>query len=609
MKAYRKNNASAKPSEKSYHDYLELYLRYKLKVQAAYDLKLDTSAAEVTELQNFRRQIVESYLNDEASLNKMVLQAFERSQIDIHLGEIFISSPPTASPADSLAAAKRVAQVYEALRKGMKFSDAAVTYSSDPNAKANLGDLGYITVFSLPYELEDLAYQTRPGQISKIYHSHAGYLIFKNFGQRKALGRIKVAQILLSFPIGASDQAKAVIKQRADSLYEVLRQGGNFAQLARIYSGDNLSYQLGGELPEFGVGKYDPVFEDTAFAFTKDGQISTPFLSAFGYHILKRLGRRPVSQKLDKGTADFLRQQVTSDPRIEVAKKDMQQKIYAFTQVKELPVNAKNLWAFTDSVLRGRKVTKYPGLELSSVLFSFPEKKIIVNDWVDYCKTVKKVPGPATQKSYPELFDKFRDNSVNEYYRNHLEQYNADFAYQVKEFKDGNLLFDVMQRMVWDKAASDSAGLMSYYQAHRSKYVWQPSADALVFTFQTEKAAEDLTEKLKMNISHWKRIVDSASNQAQADSGRFEITQLPMAEAGAQKTGQFTSLVKSPSDNTVTAAYILKIYPDREPRSFRDARGLVVNDYQNSLEESWVAKLKLTYPVRINQAVFASLPK
>jgi peptidyl-prolyl cis-trans isomerase SurA len=98
-----------------------------------------------------------------------------------------------------------------------------------------------------------------------------GYHIVKNLGERKALGKISVAQILLAFPPDADTNAKKQVEQKADSLYQALLQGADFKALAAAFSNDNISYQTGGELPEFGVGRYAPDFENAAFGITKDG--------------------------------------------------------------------------------------------------------------------------------------------------------------------------------------------------------------------------------------------------------------------------------------------------------------------------------------------------
>src|SRR5580693_3652791 len=104
LKAYNKNNNNQKPSEKSYRDYLDLFIRYKLKVRAAYDAQLDTLPAQRTELQNFRGQVAESYLKDETSMDRLISEVYQRGQKDIHLSHILIAFPKNPTPADTLRA-------------------------------------------------------------------------------------------------------------------------------------------------------------------------------------------------------------------------------------------------------------------------------------------------------------------------------------------------------------------------------------------------------------------------------------------------------------------------------------------------------------------------
>jgi len=93
----------------------------------------------------------------------------------------------------------------------------------------------------------------------------------------------------------------------------------------------------------------------------------------------------------------------------------------------------------------------------------------------------------------------------------------------------------------------------------------------------------------------------------QADSGRYENSQLPLAErVNLPATGTFSSLNKN-ADGTVMFLKILKTYPANMQRSFSEARGLVINDYQNVLERRWVTSLRKQYPVNINESVFKQL--
>src|ERR1700722_4537852 len=271
LKAFTKNNTGVTPTDKAYRDYLDLYIRYKLKVKAAYAAQLDTLPAQRTELQNFRSQVADAYMKDQQSMDRLVREVSVRGQKDIRLAHIYIALPKNASPVDTMRAYERAMTAYNELKKGKKFGEMAVAFSDDPSVKMNKGEIGYITVFSLPYELENLAYSLTPGQWSKPYRSKGGYHVFKDLGERKALGRVKVAQILLSFPPGASAAVREQVRSKTDSIYRVLVSGGDFAALARAYSSDNLSFQNGGEMPEFGVGRYDSAFEAVAFGLDRDG--------------------------------------------------------------------------------------------------------------------------------------------------------------------------------------------------------------------------------------------------------------------------------------------------------------------------------------------------
>ena len=614
LKAYNKNNNGNKASDKSYRDYLELYIRYKLKVRAAYDTQLDTLAGQRSELQNFRSQVAETYLKDEISLERLVKEAFARGQKDIRLSHIFIALPKNPSVTDTLRAYEKAMTAYNELKRGKKFSETALAYSDDPSVKTNQGNLGYITVFTLPYALENLAYTTPAGKFSMPYRSKGGYHIFKNEGERKALGRIKAAQILLSFPPGATEAARFAVHKKADSIYALLQKGADFASLAKTNSGDNLSYQMGGELPEFGIGSYDSVFEATAFGLDREGAISKPVASIYGYHIIKLIARKPFPHQMDEEAGTTLKQQVLNDPRIEISRKALFAKIYQQTGMQRAGVSEPELWAFTDSAMRNIGMTTYGSLNFSTALLSFERRSYTIKDWLDYVRTVRgqRVSGVQANK---DLFERWVERVSLDYYRNHLEEYNKDFAFQLTEFKEGNLLFEIMQRKIWDKASTDSTGLRNFYEGHKNKYWWESSADALLFTSTNQQSAEALKEKLQSHgVYSWRVWTDSAGAGTQADSGRYELAQIPGATGGAGSSavvtaGSFTPFVTNKADNTVSFAYILNFYRERSPRNYRDARGFVINDYQTWLEDQWIATLKKKYPVKVDEAVLASLPK
>lgn len=610
LKAFNKNNAESKTGTQAYREYLELYTRFKIKVQAALDMKLDSLPAQQTELKSFRSQIASNYMNDEASMNMLVEEAIKRSGKDIQLSHIYVQLPADATTEKLQQAQEKINQAYARLQKGEAFDKVATALSEDPAVVSNKGDIGFITAFLLPYDLESIAYNTPVGKFSKPYRSKIGFHIFKNKSERRAIGKIRVAQILISFPPDASPVQKQQVALRADSLYRALQNGADFKQLARQFSNDNISYLNGGEMQEFGTGRYESAFETAAFSLQNDGDISKPVASSYGYHIIKRIQRNPVlTDKNNKTVWENYRQQIAQNDRMEVSRKLLLKKILQQTGYKKFAVNQRSLNRITDSVLAEKGVPQLPDLKTNAVLFSFPRQLVKVQDWVNYLEGIRTAQNLRAGKTNTQLFDQFVETTAQEYYRENLETYNKEFAYQVKEFKEGNLLFEIMQRKIWDRASADSAGLKKYYDEHKTNYWWEASADALILTATNDSVAEASKAILASGYSAWRPLIDKSEGGLLGDSGRFELGQLPVVERTAFAPGLITATVKNETDNSATFCYIIKLYNNREQRSFNDARGFVINDYQNFLEEKWIAELKKKYPVKIDEAVFKSLPK
>jgi len=344
----------------------------------------------------------------------------------------------------------------------------------------------------------------------------------------------------------------------------------------------------------------------------KDGDISEPFASSFGYHIIKRIKRIPVPSVADKKTLDELKEKIKSDPRIAVSRKQMLQTILKKTQFKELVPPGNRLWDYTDSLLLNKKPSLNAGISENSVLFQFPDKKYSVGDWIAYRKSIKSSPNLTNGKTPAEILDGYRQITAFDYYKQHLEKYNAAFAAQVNEFRDGNLLFEIMQRQIWNRSTADSIGLKKYFEAREKNYWWKPGAEVIIFNSSNQSIANKLGSALSKNIINWRKIVDSLGGQVQTDSGRFESNQIPakgITVDGSRFTEYFQAVSPDNKNKPVQFAYIIRDYPDPSPRTFSEARGLVINDYQNELENKWIEELKKKYPVSINEAVFKSLPK
>jgi peptidyl-prolyl cis-trans isomerase SurA len=535
LNAYNKNNSDSNTQHMSYEEYLELYSRFKLKVQSALDERMDTTTEQKNELESFRYQLAENFIKDDASVNLLVEEAFDRSQKDIRISFIYVPVYSTDS-IEINAARKKINEAYSKLQSGDSFENVARSYEH--------GDVGFISVFVLPYAIENAAYNTPEGKFSAPVRTSGGFYIIKNNKERKAVGKVRVAHILLGFTPGMTEDEKIQLRKRADSLYNNLLEGANFADAAKRWSNDNATYQNGGEMEAFGLGQYDTAFTNAAFALQKDGEISSPVLTSFGFHILQRLQRiEVIADKSNVANMQMLKEKVLQSDRMKAAQ---------------------------------------------SMLAASIRNKI--------------------QKD-ASAADLASDSAVMEYYRRHLENYNKDYATQLKEFREGNLLFGAMQKKVWDEATSDSVALRKYYNENIQKYKWDKSADAIIVTCSDPQALDSTQQKIKNDPSSWRRISEESNDMIQTDSGRFELAQIPVADRTNFTEGLLTAPVTNGQDSSKTFAYIIKLHNENESKEFEDAKGAAINDYQLYLEEKWIADLKKKYPVKINRKVLKSLPE
>ncbi len=605
LNAYNKNKTpTSADNTQALRDYLNLYIKFKLKVQAAKDMHLDTLPSLKADLRNFRSQIEGNYLKDDKETKRLTDEAFERSQKDIHL--VYFFEPLGV---DTTIDKNAINEAYQELKKKQMSDEDILAQLNKGSVQIQKNDAGYITAFTLPYEFENIVYALNPGQVSAPYRTKKGWFIFENTGERHAVGKITIAQILFAIPQGHT-QEKEHVKKMADSVYNVLQNGADFGELAKEFSDDRSTFYDGGKLPEFGTAKYDSIFEDHAFALKKDGEISVPFETEFGYHIIKRISAAPVpGTQSDDEFMNNLKQEVSNDSRIHIAQKKFVTEILPVIGSEKLNVNHRDLWIVTDSSLIKNKNVIIGKVNENTSLFTYNNNTSAkVRDWILYLRNSDKTITGDRHAYYESVFPQFSDASAVSNYASRLENFNPAFKSQVKEFEEGNMLFEVMQRKVWGKASSDSTGQLSFYKKNKEKYFWNLSAEAIIFSCSDKDIANNSIKELK-NGKTWKEILSENPSKIQADSGRYELGQIPVIDRTNFTTGLITAPVINKADGTAVFAQIIKMYPDHQQRSFEDARGLVINDYQNFLEQKWVLELEKKYPVKINEQAFLQILK
>jgi len=612
LRAYNKNKTLSTDKEKALREYLDLYAKFKLKVKAAKDLKLDTLPQLTSDLQNFRSQVDETYMNNDDAVDKLVDEAFIRAQKDLHVVHFFTPINANTSAADSVKAVAAMQALYNNLQSGKKEYVQLATTISAQYVPVKTADIGYVTAFTLPYEFEQIVYGLKNGEASKPYRAKNGLHIFKLVDERKGMGKWKVAQILLAVAPGGDAAANTIlVQQKADSLYAQLKAGADFAEMAKQFSDDKLTYMNGGVMPEFTVGKYELPFEQEVFALSKDEALSKPFPTQYGFHIVKRLGVEPVqTNKNDAAYMYEIKQKVLQDSRVNAAKDFFVQGVVKTIGYKRnITIKDADLFRFADSIVANPAVNGSKQFPISNkIIYTGAKNSLKGSDWLNFIREYKTNPEIYRGESNAQLLEKFITVQSLDYYKTHLEEFNPAFRNQVEEFKEGNLLFEIMERKVWSNAANDSAGLAKYYTEHAKKYLWAPSADVIIFNCNTKKSATESLAAFKQG-KHWKKIYEEANNTIQADSGRYELAQIALAENVKPVAGMITPITVNNTDGSAGFVKIIKLYPANQQRSFEEARGLVINDYQSVLEEKWIEELKKKYPVKVDEAVFQSILK
>jgi peptidyl-prolyl cis-trans isomerase SurA len=603
LKAYNKNRSAVKDKQQSLREYLDLYINFKLKVKSAEDEHLDTSHSMLEDTKNFRDQIEASYLNNDSIVNVMTDEALQRQQKDIHLLHFYVPMTVGVPAKDTLVAYNAIQQAYTSLATTKRKKESAADIIKDISEKyipVRGGDFGFVTAFTLPYQYENTVYALKPGQVSEPYRSKNGWHFFLNLEERKAIGKWKIAQIFFAIPPNSSAKDILSIEHKVDSVYKLLMNGADFAVLAKQYSQDRSTYMNGGKMPEFGTGKYDTAFEAQAFALKTDSAVSEPFHIGDGFHILKRLGHTAIPENPDVDYRATLKQQVLRDPRNDIAKEIFMQDLLLKTKYKRNTLIA-------DSDLIHYANNSLVNNNTAAVIISFEKENNTIADWLKY---VADKSAAVHGKSLPidgVFIDQYINAATLQYYKDHLEDFNTDFKYQMQEFTEGNLLFEVMQKEVWNKAANDSAGLLNYYNQHKEKYTWVNSADLILFNCTDSFAATEIKNGL-INGRSWRAVAQESQGRIQADSNRYELSQIQAPNGSVITAGTLTAPLFN-MDNTASLVQVVKIYPANQQRSFAEAKGLVINDYQTLLEADWLAKLKKKYPVTIDEKGFKSLLK
>ena len=608
---YEKNNAgSADYSEKSINEYLDLYKKFKLKVHKAKSLGMDTIKSLQRELEGYRKQLADSYLKDKEIADRLVDEVLGRAQEDREVSHIFFAADEKAGATMKERARKKADETYEKLKanKGAGFGMMAKTLSEDKTSSKNEGYLGYYTA-PLPdgfYEFERAMYDTPKGSFSKPIRSKMGYHIIYVSNIRPARGEMEIAHILIKSMVNGATRPDA--KRLIDSLDARLKKGEAFEDVAKAYSEDNKTKQLGGYLGFMGVNQYEKIFEDSAFGLTKDGQVSKPVKSKVGYHLIKRISQRTLGN--DKKARKRIQSRLSKNDRQSIAENQLLDNVKLETGFKE---NRKLLEDFTstlDESFYTYKWSTQDDYKLKGALFNIEKRYYNIKDFAEFTKKsirtrLKFQKSNDFNEAVDYLYDAFVRQELLAHEEANLEEKYPDFKALMREYREGILLFEITKNEVWDKASQDTVGLKSFFEENRSSYMWPDRLKTKKVTFKSEESDKLYKYAKKKGF---KKFMDKYGKDKKYEVLALEVIMEDNVFGGDRnklKTGEISDLNKV----SEPFFYVFESSIPSSRKTMEEARGYVIADYQDKLESGWVKSLMNEFPININSETLKGLVK
>jgi peptidyl-prolyl cis-trans isomerase SurA len=608
---YTKNQMNKKVdySTSALNEYLDLYSLFKMKVSQAYEMNLDTIPSVRREIDNYRKQLAKSYLTNRKAKEMLVKEAYERSKKDVKVAHILLSLKPNSK--DTIRARKTIDSLYKQITKGkITFEKAAQMFSDDKQSAINGGSIGYITALQVVYPFENLAYNTKKGQITKPFRTVYGYHLLKKLNERPARGKIQVAQIMTEVSKSSGEEGRIKAKKKIDEAYGKLKAGKSWEEVEKQYNEDRYTKNSGGVMPVFGVGKMVPNYENAAFALNNRGDFSKVVKTANGYHIISLM--KKIEMKSFEESKAPIERLIQRDGRIKVAQDAFVGQLKKKMNYKQNDVALNKLiQAIPDSNLRNGKFDPLNYRKMTETIFTMDGTKFTQADFANYIKvyTRGRIYGQK-ETALTSLLDNYTKKVLTDYEESQLEKTNPEYKNILQEYREGILIFELTKQKVWDKAPRDTAGLKAFYQANKNDYMWDPAVEGQLYTAKKKedimKLVKELNKPNKQTISEITKNVngDGPQDKLSVEEGKFEQKRFKFKRP--LTAGKYMPYFKN-KDGSYSLLMVDKVFNDKTQKTLKEAKGYVVSDYQDELEKAWKQELRAKYPLNINKKVLSSL--
>lgn len=630
-----KPNATEQEKRQALDEYVELYANFRAKVIDAKSMGLDTSADLRKELARYRKELAAPYLIDSAMLMGILREAYERNRYALHAAHILVKVSPDAAPEDTLQAYGRAMYLYRHAIAGENFFALAhdQVLRENPNAKPNPyeGELSYFSSFNMVYPFECAAYALQVGEISKPVRSRYGYHVIKLIDKVEYYGKATFQHIWKRNTENPNEIAL---------IYERLQNGTSFDMVARE-SDDHTTSMSGGYINDAPLNQLPHEYIKT-LSNLREGEISKPFLTRYGWHIIRLVKKDTLPDF--QSMIPYYKQRLSRDPRGEESRKSFVQSArkkygiidYTVTPVpqpakkgrkKQQPVQMqasldemvslmndsifRDLWRFrVDQIHDLRPLVHTPSQDYNNL---------------DFARFIRRNQRPTRHEPYADAvrryYEQFIDSVTIAYADTQIEIENTDFADLVEDYRNGLMIFNYNDKMIWSKAIYDTVGFADFYaRESRTKrmdlpedsiYFWRTRARVLSFhvassdCLRSDKAVKLVRKLAKKNKSS-REIKEAllAKVDSKACTGQEPVSHtLDVVEQTRQELltdDQWAQGVYCvPEGKGYRVMVVEEVLPPMLKEQM-EARGYYLNAWQNEVEQKLMKELRSKYNVSIN---------
>ena len=631
-KAYKRSNQLRVEGKESLSDFVQSYIDFKMNVEEAKAQSLDTTGNYKRDLATARVEMARKYMQDTLYENTYIQKIYDRMLENVEVNHIVLPlEGELVYPADTVELYNKAVELRNRLvNNGFEsegYSRSLQTSTMMDNNKRN-GYIGWTVPFMFSSKVEDAIYSLPVNEISQPIRTVHGYHIVQVLGRRPAIGSVEIEQVLFNFSrIPADQQQVDSVRKVVWREYKNIHSPADYSSLCEEFSRVMETEEKGCYLGFIGLDSpLSPSFVNVAFNLKKDGDISEPVQSDFGYHIIRLLQKMPVPEYADiKGS---LRKRIEKSDKLAGLTSEKYQNMAAdlklktnkdaYSRLNEVAgkVSPKDS-AFFDLIRNG-----------DDVLFTFNNiDTYTVNDFIGYIRYNQKLIDASNSRDAPDMFvytdlikhtlstdilreyfDDYLSHTMTNYYYATLSDRFVEYKEQLDNISNELLLFAVKNKNIWDRSVADEKGLSDCFEKNKSKYSLDGTKyKGLIIHTKKENVLKEI-EALAKKEKKREALIEKIRNDFNKDSVQV------LMEPGLWSKGQNKYV-----DNTIYGEE-KKVASPRgyqffsvigefisSPQDYTDVRSSVELDYQDVLEKEWQTYLRNKYKVETDKSVLKTI--